>query len=128
MALMFVADTTTGQSRDASPPEVTAFIITWVLLGLGSFLFFHFNRNAALKRRVWKISVIAVGFIFTGFVYLILGHQEPQVMYILVPVVILISLLNIRMTRFCDSCGKTVYRHPFLSRARFCSHCGIELK
>ncbi len=106
----------------------TFFMIVWVCLGLGSFLFFHFNRNAVLKRQVWPAFILTVGSIFGGFMYYMLDRQQPQVLYFMVPAIILISFLNIRMTRFCDSCGRTLYRQPIFSRIQFCPHCGAELK
>jgi hypothetical protein len=117
--------TTTGEGKGL-PIQFIAFMAVWVLLGLGSFLFFHFNRNAALKRRVWPVFIVAVGLVFGGFMYLSMG-QQPQVLYLGVPAIILISFLNIRTTRFCDSCGKTLYQQPIFSRTQFCPHCGAQL-
>src|SRR5687767_6638119 len=126
--MIFIADITPTPRGGGPPPELIAFMVVWCLLGVGSFLFFHFNRNAALKRRVFPAFVVAVGLIFGGFVYFSAGSQQPQVLYMLVPALLLISFLNIRQTRFCDSCGKTLYRQPIFSRPRFCPHCGAELK
>ena len=103
-------------------------MVVWVCLGLGSFLFFHFNRNTALKRQVWPVFIIAIGLMFGGFVYLMMGRQQPQVLYLMGPAIFLISFLNIRTTRFCDSCGKTLYRQPIFTRTQFCPHCGAQLK
>jgi hypothetical protein len=44
-----------------------------------------------------------------------------------VPAVAIISYMNIRMTRFCESCGRTLHRQPLFSKPRFCSHCGAAL-
>ena len=125
---MLIAEATTTPGGGGPPPEFIVFMVVWVLLGLGSFLFFHFNRNAALKRQVWPAFIIAVGLIFGGFVYFSTGRQQPRVLYLMVPALLLISFLNIRQTRFCDSCGKTLYRQPIFSRTQFCPHCGAELK
>jgi hypothetical protein len=126
--MIFIADATVTHRGGGPPPEFVAFMVVWVLLGLVSFLFFHFNRNASLKRRVWPAFIVAVGVIFGGFVYYTMGRQQPQVLYLMVPALILISFLNIRMTRFCDSCGKTLHRQPLFSRTQFCPHCGAELQ
>lgn len=124
---MMLADAV-PQAEAAPQPEFMEFLFVWVLLGLSSFLFFHLNRNAALKRRVLPAFAIAAGAIFGGFVYLSVGRQEPQVLYIMIPALILITFLNVRTTRFCDFCGRTLYRQPIFSQTQFCPHCGAELK
>ena len=123
-----IADATISQSVGGPPPEFIAFMVFWGILGLSSFLFFHFNHNATLKRNVFPVFIILIGVIFGGFVYYIMGRQHPQVLLPLVPALIVISFLNIRTTRFCDACGKTLYRQPIFTRTQYCSHCGSELK
>jgi len=125
---MLIADAAPAQRGGGPPPEFIAFMVLWVLLGLGSFLFFHFNRNAALKRRVWPVFIVAIGLILGGFVYFSMGREQPLVLYFMVPAILLISFFNIRTTRFCDSCGRTLHRQPVFSRAQFCPQCGAELK
>ncbi|MEO5915017.1 MAG: hypothetical protein ABIS50_12355 [Luteolibacter sp.] len=123
-----IADASMRRNASGPPPEVIAFMVFWGILGLGSFLFFHFNRNTALKRRILPIFIILTGLIFGGFVYYMTGRQQPQVLGFMIPAIILISFLNIRTTRFCDACGRTLYRQPIFTRAQFCPHCGSELK
>lgn len=98
----------------------------WVVLGVSSFVFFHFNRNAALKRRIFPFFVIAVGIIFTAFLaYMTRGF--PRVLFLAVPMIGLITFLNIRRTHFCDSCGRTLYSQPTFKRPAFCPRCGAQL-
>lgn len=120
-----IVDATSPKRTDGPPLEFVVFMVVWVILGLSSFLFFHFNRNSSLKRKVWPIFTVAIGTIFGGFV-LIMGRQ-PQVLFLMVPAIILISFLNIRMTRFCDPCGMTLYRQPIFSKTQFCPYCGNKL-
>jgi hypothetical protein len=100
------------------------FIIIWILLSLFSSGFFFFNRNAALKRKLWPWFVTGVGVLFLGFVGFFGGYR---VLYFAGPAVALITLLNLRTVRFCDSCGRTIYK-TFLSPPKFCSQCGAELR
>ncbi|MEA3213537.1 MAG: hypothetical protein QOE70_6594 [Chthoniobacter sp.] len=122
--MILLADATSGGPQ----PEFIAFMAVWVGLGLGSFLFFHFNRNTALKRKLFPAFVILVGVMFGGFMYYSIGRHQPKVLVIFGPALVLITYRNIRQTRFCDSCGKTLYRQPIFSRTQFCPHCGGELK
>ena len=103
------------------------FAIVWVILGISSFLFFHLNRDAALKRRIFPIFVISVGVVFGCFVaYMSRGYL--QVLFVAIPMISLITFLNLRKTRFCDACGRTLYQQPIFSRSQFCPRCGAQLK
>ena len=116
----------TGKDTPQQREAFTIFAVFWVALGLASFLFFQFNRDATLKRRVFPFFAIAVGLIFGAFlIYMTRGFS--QVVFLAVPMIALITFLNIRMTRFCDSCGRTLYRQPLFTRPGFCPHCGAQL-
>ena len=102
------------------------FFVFWIALGLGSFLFFQFSRDAKLKRRIWPILIICIAIIFGCFVLYMTGG-DARVLFIMIPAIILISFLNLRTTRFCNSCGKTLHRQPVFSRPQFCPYCGAQL-
>ena len=103
-------------------------MIFWAGLGLGSDLFFRFSHNAPLKRRVWPVLNVANGIVFGAFVFYSPGHRQPRILFVLVPVLVLITALNIITTRFCDACGKRLARRPIFSQTRFCPYCGAELR
>jgi hypothetical protein len=44
-----------------------------------------------------------------------------------VPFIGLITWLNIRMTRFCDGCGKILINQQWWTRMNFCPYCGRKL-
>ncbi|MEO8390984.1 MAG: hypothetical protein ABI893_04590 [Polaromonas sp.] len=102
------------------------FVAVWVVLGLGSSAFFFLNKDAALKRRVWPGFTVVTGVVFLFFVWLMGAGAE--VLLVGVPAVVLITALNLRAVRFCDSCGKTLMNQNPFSPPRFCSKCGAELK
>ncbi len=103
------------------------FMVVWAALGISSFLFFHFCRNAALKRRLFPPFIVIIGVIFGCFIAYI-SHAYLQVLFLAIPTISLISFLNIRQTRFCDACGRTLYKQPLFSRPQFCPRCGAELR
>ncbi len=110
-----------------NPDEIfPMFFGTWVVLGIISFIIFFVSKDAQLKRKLWKTFVIGTGALFIGFVYL-MGFGD-EAFYIMVPAVILISFLNIRVTKFCDACGKTIINQNFLGKPEFCSKCGEKLQ
>jgi len=99
----------------------TGFFALWIGLGLAAFLFFKFNRNVRLKRRIFPIFVIGVAVIFVWFA---VGKNGPALFVI--PAVALITLLNLWTTRFCGACSEMVGQRSFI-RPKFCPKCGGAL-
>jgi len=115
-----------AQGDSMSSEEIfPIFFGVWILLGVLSFLLFFMSKNTKLKKKLWPPFVIFAGLLFIGFGYAMGFDGEP--LFIMVPMVVLISFLNIRSAKFCDSCGKTNMNQNLLSPAKFCSKCGEEL-
>ena len=104
------------------------FIGVWVVLGVFSAAFFLFNNRAALKRKVHPPLVIGIGALFLGFVVLMDFPLDAFFYFVLVPAVVLITYLNLRNTKFCSACGKTLISQNPFTRPRFCSRCGADLE
>lgn len=102
------------------------FIGVWILLGAGSTAFFLLNHNAVLKRKVLPPFVIGTSIVFLGFIAL-MGFPS-NVLLVMGPVVAVIAFLNLRATKFCDACGKTLMNQNPFSPAKYCSRCGADLK
>ena len=110
-----------------NPDQVfPVFFGVWVVLGLFSAGFFFLNKNAQLKRKVWPRFVVVTGALFAGFVWA-MGFPS-HVMFIVVPAVALITVLNLHAVQFCNSCGATIMSQNPLSKPAFCSKCGAGLK
>lgn len=102
-------------------PVFFAFFLFWALLAISSFLFFHFNRDAPLKRRVYPIFLIGSSVILVTFgAYASDGH--PTALIVLIPIVSLITFLNFRRISFCPRCGRTLYHRGSLGPASSCRH------
>ena len=102
------------------------FAGVWVVLGLFSAGFLFLSKNAQLKRKLWPPFLILTGVLFVGFIWA-MGAIPWQGMLVAVPLVALITYLNLRAVQFCDSCGSTVMsQNPFPLPA-FCSKCGSKL-
>ena len=102
------------------------FFGVWVVLGLFSAGFFFLNRNASLKRKLWLPLIIATGVLFLGFMWAMGFPQEA--FFLAVPAVALITLLNLRTVRFCNSCGATLMSQNPFAKPAFCSKCGAKLE
>lgn len=100
------------------------FAAVWVVLGLG--LWFFSRRAARQRRKQWHLALVAgAGLLFIFFSYAL--SQRIEVLYMAVPLVVLISVFNHRLTRFCPRCGFDVPRTGLFSRATFCPRCGGKL-
>jgi hypothetical protein len=103
------------------------FFGVWVVLGIFSSAFFFLNKNAVLKRKVHPPFVIGVGVLFLTFGWLMGIPDQPFFFCVMVPAVVVITFLNIRNTRFCNSCGRTVFTQNPFAPPKFCSKCGAGL-
>jgi hypothetical protein len=101
------------------------FFVFWIALGITGFLLFFVNKDVKFKRRYFRWYVILVGVIFIGFACGTDGSWGA--LAFMGPAVALITYLNIRGTRFCDKCGRTIIDHMPFSRAEYCSRCGAQL-
>jgi hypothetical protein len=109
----------TRNPNDISP----VFFVFWALLGIGGAIFFYGNRDAGLKRKLWPYFIAVVGLSFLSFTWYLQG-AVPLPFVVLIPA---IMFINIKMTRFCDSCGRTVVSRNLFAPAKFCQGCGAEL-
>jgi hypothetical protein len=101
------------------------FIVVWVALGLFSAGFFFLNKNAPLKRKVWPPFTIAAALLFIGFI-VAMDAPAPALLFA-VPGVVLITWIDLRVVRFCNSCGATIMRQKPFATPKFCSRCGAAL-
>jgi hypothetical protein len=120
-------------TADALSGLVTAcFFGTWIVLGISGFIVFYLRRDVAFKRKWFPRYVILAGGLFVFFSSTLMVLQSRWfsalgMLVVVVPMVVLITYLNIKFTRFCDKCGATVYDHNWFSPMKFCSKCGAEL-
>ena len=103
----------------------TFFIIIWITF-LVSGLFFWLNKNAALKRKLFPYFVLGAGLVMVAFISL--SKIPHQVLFVAIPIIVLISFLNIKSVKFCDSCGRTVHSQNPFSPAEYCQKCGAKLQ
>lgn len=112
----------------AAESGLNRFLAFYLILSVLGLIFFWANRNAALKRKTWPWFVIGMAVIFYLFLHQRFEHQttvRPLFFFGLC----LMSFFQIWRTRFCDSCGKTLfYNHSGFQRQRFCPQCGAELR
>ena len=110
-----------------NPEKIFPIMVgTWIVLGLLSFYLFFIRKNYEFKVRYFKYFVIMVAILFIAFVT---AMGAPLQAYIfMIPVVIVITFLNIRNTRFCKTCGKTIINQLGSGKIDFCPKCGSKLQ
>jgi hypothetical protein len=108
------------------------FFVTWIVLGISGFIVFYLRRDVAVKRKWFPRYAILAGVLFVFFsstlwVLESRSYSELGVFVVVVPMVVIITYMNIKFTRFCDKCGATVFDYYWFSPMKFCSKCGVEL-
>jgi hypothetical protein len=119
-------------ARTFAGPLTGLFVATWVVLGITGFIFFFLNRDAALKRKWFPRYITLAGVLFVLYVTAMTVAGSPSfpslgVLVLVVPMVVLISYLNLKFTKFCNQCGATIIEQNWFSPTRFCSKCGNKL-
>lgn len=102
------------------------FVGTWIVLAVLSLaIFFPRSVKAAIKRRLWPVFGIATGVLFVMFVWLM--DRKTSELFLMIPVVALITFINLRSIRFCPSCNSLQRSPNFFVAPKFCQKCGHAL-
>ena len=96
----------------------------WGALAVANLYVLFGTKDAKLKRTIFPIFVILAGALVLLFIVL-MGFPR-HVLYIAFPNVILITILNLKLIKFCDSCGRVV-RGEFFIVPKHCHKCGAKL-
>jgi ribosomal protein S27AE len=97
------------------------FFVFWILLGIGSTAFYY-TAPYETKKLWHPFLTIGSGALFLAFIEFATNGELP-VFFVLF--LALITFLNVRNTRFCPKCNKTLYGR--WSRDKFCPKCGADL-
>lgn len=101
------------------------FYVVWISLGLAGFFLFYLSKDVTFKKKYFPWYVVLAGFLFVSFG--LISGLPLRLLYIMVPAVALITFLNIRSTKFCDSCGRTMIDQNWFSKVEYCAKCGAKL-
>ena len=100
-------------------------MITWVVAGLGVTVFFIRTRDPDVKRRALLPISVAAGLVFLGGIVWTGGGEAAL---LALPVIAVIVLANIRLTKFCPRCGAWNYNYLWFARMDYCRRCGANLE
>jgi len=100
------------------------FVVTWAVLALVGY-FLYRGKTADFKRRIHPRWIGFVGFMFTLFIVWIVPSWLT--LAIIVPAVFLMYFLQLKLIKFCDSCGKTLTNSNWFTPMQFCQKCGANL-
>ena len=81
-------------------------------------------RSLTLKRRVFLGYLAAIALAFC--VVVVFASGQPLALLAAVPVAMFYVVTQFLATRFCVSCGRTVFSGPWSSRPAHCPACGGE--
>ena len=101
------------------------FLVVWIALGVAGFFLFYVSKNVRFKKRYYPWYAILGGVLFIAF-GLGMGFTL-EMLYFMVPAVALITFLNIKSTKFCDNCGRTIINQMWFTKVESCAKCGAKL-
>lgn len=100
------------------------FVGAWIALALGTALLWR--ASLATKRRWHPRLVVGSSILLVGFASLIV--PASYTLLLVAPAACLIAFLNLRMTKFCASCGATSFARGLPAAMRFCQACGASFE
>lgn len=97
------------------------FVVIWLGLTVGSVMLFQRGSDVKRKRKLWPIYTIFSNTVIGGFII----YMQPPILLMLCLLALLIpvTFLTIRATKFCEACGRVTRTPFFLKPATKCSHC-----
>lgn len=110
-------------SIEPFPLALFGFTTAFALVTVG---FFSFNKNAALKRKLFLPLLVAFNLLFVASVAAF-GLPAELVLFMAFAGVVSI-FIYLRTVRFCDSCGATNMSVDPLGKPTVCNKCGSNLK
>jgi len=99
------------------------FFVIWIALGILGLVYFNSDKSVAEKRRYFPRFVIGAGALFALVVFLMVPWGAGL---LFAPFVVLVTWMNLRMTRFCD-CGRVVVNQTWWRKMIYCPFCGKKL-
>ena len=115
--------------EDPAALMFSAYFIVWAVLVIASWVHVRSRSTPQEKKKWYDRWCIITGIVVTGWICLILLIWKQ---YIGIPLLlaggIAITLLNLRNTFYCGSCGKQSHSQTWSSKLFHCPHCGVQLK
>lgn len=101
------------------------FVVIWLGLTVGSIMLFQRGKDVVKKRKLWPLYTIFSNVVIGGFIVFM---QPPSIWLISILLLLIpITILTIRSTKFCDSCGNASRSPFFMKPPQKCSHCNKAL-
>ena len=96
----------------------------WVILVIIGVLLFRVNSSAEFKKKYFRAWIIFGGAALVVFT-LGIGFPIGMVLFLVVPMVTLVTFVNIKIARICGNCGR--YNQRLSSEKLYCRDCGMEI-
>jgi hypothetical protein len=115
-------------------PTDEKFAACWLPCLFVSILFFQFNRNAKLKQSLLIWDSLIFGLFFLTWSALRIWravHSVTLLLVFLCPQLLIVPLIiwmNIKKTKFCGSCGRTIHTGMQPLKNDCCPKCGAPIE
>lgn len=106
----------------------TAFFLFLLVLGVTSIWnYFYFRRKSPAVKQKW-LPLQAIGGAVFFVVFMLVAGFPLRMLLFAVPALSLITYLNLRFTKVCPNCGRTIYNNRWwLQPIEHCPYCGIKI-
>ena len=104
------------------------YLVGWAFLAIFTWLWIR-SRPTPQEKKLWsdRMAIIVAVFV-TGFMsFVLVSWRQYSSIPIFVAFGALITYLNIRNTRYCESCGRRVRSLSWFTRSAHCPYCGNKL-
>lgn len=98
------------------------FISVFVALVLANVVVFTINKNSDFKKKYQPIGGIILMVPFALLPVVALWPSPSSLIF--VAGCCLVAVLNYKLTKFCDRCGKFRYNRQMFEKMDYCSVCG----
>lgn len=85
-------------------PDLIGIVL--FVIGVSVMLLLQISNNAPLKRKLFRWSLTLMTPLAIAFFWA--ANAPLPMILIMIPGIALIIFMNLRMIKFCDSCGKTL--------------------
>ena len=110
------------------PDPETVFLIAFATLAVLAIVYqlaVVKSQNVGLRKKLFLPLNIAVPVLMIGTMYLM--NFPAIIILIAIPLATGVTLINIKITSFCETCGKPVISFFMFPKENFCSKCGSKL-
>ena len=112
---------------DITHPLIWGYIVGWIVMVIVQIVLFNRKIPVERRKRFLRPWLFGISLLFILYTWVL---PMPVIYKILFSTIVaLIGWLNLKATKFCEHCGKTLYNQSFKTKdSILCKKCLSDLK